>query len=41
MRPNARYGVNKRRSARRFRKQSRRTKSPNMAPPPQRGGYRF
>lgn len=41
MRPVRRYGVNKRKSARRFRKNARRTKGANMAPPPQRGGYRF
>lgn len=41
MRPSRRFGANKRKSARRFRKNARRTKAPNMAPPPQRGGYRF
>ena len=41
MRPISRSGVNKGRSAKKFRKQSGRTKGANMAPPPQRGGYRL
>lgn len=36
-----RKAVNKRGSARSFRAQSKRTKSPNMAPAPQRGGFRL
>lgn len=36
-----RMPVNKGSSARQFRAQSSRTKAPNMAPPPNRGGYRF
>lgn len=41
MRPLKRSSVNKGRSARTFRKHSSRTKRPNIAPPPMRGGYRF
>lgn len=33
--------VNKRAGARKFRKQMSRTKAANVAPPPQRGGYRW
>lgn len=33
--------VNKRSSARKFRKQVSRTKAVNIAPPPSRGGYRM
>lgn len=36
-----RKAVNKRKGARSFRAESRRTKSPNMAPAPQRGGFRL
>jgi len=36
-----RKATNKYRSAKQFRGNSRRTKAPNMAPPPQRGGYRL
>lgn len=41
MRPLRRQPVNKGRSAAQFRKNASRTKVPNMAPPPNRGGYRF
>lgn len=41
MRPLARGRVNKRGSARSFRKSTTRTKAPNMAPPPMRGGFRL
>lgn len=40
MRPSARFGVNKPRSARRFRRNVSRTKMANMNGP-NRGGYRF
>lgn len=40
MRPSSRRGVNKRRSAQRFKKHSRRTKSANMSSP-MRGGWRL
>lgn len=33
--------VNKRKSASRFRGNIKRTKAPNVAPPPARGGYRL
>jgi len=33
--------TNKYRSAKQFRSNSRRTKAPNMSPPPNRGGFRF
>lgn len=33
--------VNKRRSARKFRRNSSRTKAANLAPSPQRGGWRL
>lgn len=33
--------VNKGRSARKFRSQAGRTKAPNVAPPPARGGFRL
>lgn len=33
--------VNKKASAKKFRKQSGTTKRANVAPPPNRGGYRF
>jgi hypothetical protein len=36
-----RSSVNKRKSAKSFRKQSAKTKSPNMRSAPQRGGWRF
>jgi len=36
-----RIPVNKGRSAAQFRNNAKRTKAPNMAPPPNRGGYRF
>lgn len=36
-----RRAVNKRQSARKFRGQVGRTKAANIAPPPQRGGYRL
>lgn len=39
MRPSRRFPVNKRKSARRFVRNSRRTKGANISP--QRGGYRF
>lgn len=41
MRPSFRSGVNKRRSARGFRKSSARTKAPNMRGGVMRGGIRF
>jgi len=41
MRPNFRRGVNKRGSARRFRKNAHRTKGANMRPQVMRGGIRF
>lgn len=41
MRPSRRMGVNKQRSARRFRKHLRRTKAANMAAGPMRGGWRL
>lgn len=41
MRPVKRMGVNKHRSAKHFRGQSRRTKSPNMVGGPMRGGWRL
>lgn len=40
MRPSSRYGVNKGRSAKRFRRNVSRTKGANMNGP-NRGGYRF
>lgn len=36
-----RHKVNKRASARKFRRSTQYTKSANMAPSPQRGGWRF
>lgn len=36
-----RRSVNKKASAGKFRKQAGRTKAANLAPPPQRGGYRW
>lgn len=36
-----RYSVNKHHSAKSFRRNSNRTKAINLAPPPQRGGYRL
>ena len=36
-----RYPVNKRKSARKFRKSTQYTKSANVAPNPQRGGWRL
>jgi len=41
MRPLRRGGVNKRRSAKQFRRSSRRTKAPNMRQAPMRGGWRL
>lgn len=41
MRPVSRRPVNKRSSARRFRKNVRRTKAPNIAQMPMRGGWRL
>lgn len=41
MRPLSRGSVNKRRSARKFRRQVGRTKMANMAPNPMRGGFRL
>jgi len=41
MRPVRRSGVNKSRSARRFRRDTTRTKSPNMSLTPMRGGWRL
>jgi hypothetical protein len=41
MRPLSRHGVNKRRSARKFRKQTMRTKAANMPIAPMRGGWRL
>lgn len=41
MRPSARRPVNKRASASQFKKKIGHTKSPNMAGPPMRGGWRF
>lgn len=36
-----RYGVNKGRSARKFRKSVSKTRRVNVAPPPMRGGFRL
>lgn len=36
-----RFAVNKARSAGQFRRKAGRTKAPNVAPPPHRGGYRL
>lgn len=36
-----RYNVNKKAAAHSFRRQSGKTKRANVAPPPNRGGYRF
>lgn len=41
MRPSKRYSTNKGASARQFRNNTKRTKAPNVAGPPMRGGYRF
>lgn len=41
MRPVKRYGVNKRKSAKVFRKHSSRTKAANMRGAPMRGGIRL
>lgn len=41
MRPLSRGRVNKGSSSKQFRKNAGRTKRPNVAPPPNRGGYRF
>lgn len=41
MRPVSRSGVNKGRSARQFRKNVGRTKAPNVAGAPMRGGWRL
>ncbi|WNK14630.1 MAG: hypothetical protein [Microvirus sp.] len=36
-----RYQANKSKSARQFKGNLKRTKAPNLAPPPMRGGYRL
>jgi len=41
MRPSKRYGVNKNKSARQFRKHSTQTKAANVAGPVMRGGIRL
>lgn len=41
MRPTKRSGVSKGRSARQFRRNTTRTKSPNMSLMPMRGGWRL
>lgn len=41
MRPVKRSGVSKGRSARQFKRNVRRTKGANVAPPPMRGGFRL
>lgn len=41
MRVSGRRPVRKGRSAAKFRRQVGRTKAPNVAPPPMRGGYRL
>lgn len=41
MRPVARYGTNKRQSARKFRRNVGRTKGLNIRPAPMRGGFRL
>lgn len=41
MRPLKRFGVNKHRSARKFRHSVGRTKAPNVAGGPMRGGWRL
>jgi len=41
MRNSSRKMVNKSRSKREFKNKISRTKSPNLAPPPMRGGYRL
>lgn len=41
MKPLSRSGVNKHRSAGKFKSQARRSKAPNVAPPPMRGGWRL
>lgn len=41
MRPVKRFGVNKRRSAGKFRGQSSRSKAPNVINSPMRGGWRL
>lgn len=41
MKPLKRSPVNKRRSARKFRSQSKRTKAPNLNVNPMRGGWRL
>lgn len=41
MRPTKRMAVNKGRSAKTFKNNVRTTKTPNIAPPPMRGGYRM
>lgn len=41
MRPSRRAPVSKGRSAGHFKAQTARTKAPNVAPPPMRGGYRL
>lgn len=41
MKPLHRKPVNKHQSANKFRKGAGKTKKPNVAPPPMRGGYRL
>lgn len=41
MTPLKRHPVNKKQSVNKFRKQSSRTNKRNIAPPPQRGGFRL
>lgn len=41
MRNSSRHQVKKSRSAREFKNKISRTKAPNLAPPPMRGGYRL
>lgn len=41
MRPLKRHGVNKHKSARKFRGHSHRTKAPNVVMAPMRGGWRL
>lgn len=41
MRPLSRSRVSKGKSAKSFRRKTKKTKAANMVPPPMRGGYRF
>lgn len=41
MRPTKRHGVNKRKSAHKFKKNIQRTKAPNSVHAPMRGGWRL